>query len=302
MIRPMLAVPSNATASRRGIDLDSLVGTHGFDVKIDGVRVIAEYDGTDLRLTNRNGVDVTHRFPELSAFAPLNGPIILDGEVVAVDGSFESTAIRDKQTKPADVAAAMKRMPIKFIAFDILGLGTDVLMSLPYHERRRMLDLVPMDPDGPWDRTVFSLSTSLYAAVKNLGMEGVIAKQLQSPYQQGKRSQSWIKFKTTHRVTCIPIGYEKGTGARSHFGAMYLAMLDDSGTPVPVGRVGTGFNNAEINMLKARLDNNDLFVVEIECLNRTKTGQLRFPVYKGIRVDLSVLDAKISQLQTLPTC
>ena len=280
--------------------MGTLVGTHGFDVKMDGVRVVAEYDGTDLRLTNRNGIDVTHRVPELSAYVPWRGPITLDGEVVAADGSFESTAIRDKQTKPADVAAAMHRMPVKFVAFDILHLGTDVLMSLPYLERRRLLDMAPMD--GPWDRTVFSLSPTLYDAVKSLGMEGVIAKSLNAPYQQGKRSPAWIKFKITHRVSCVPIGYEPGTGARAHFGAMYLAMLDDSGTPVPVGRVGTGFNHAEIDMLKARLDANDLFVVEIECLNRTKTGQLRFPVYKGIRTDLSVLDARINQIDALPAC
>ena len=134
-------------------------------------------------------------------------------------------------------------------------------------------------------------------------MEGVIAKDLRAPYMPGKRSPAWIKFKVTHRVSCVPIGYVPGTGSRTDFGAMLLAMLDPANNGIiPVGRVGTGFREAEIAYLKNRLDQHETFVVEIECLNRTKSGQLRFPVYKGIRTDQTALDATIDQLHALPAC
>jgi bifunctional non-homologous end joining protein LigD len=304
LYRPQLAVPGNASTNRQGVSLPNLQKQgYAFDVKIDGVRVIAYWDGTRLRLINRNGVDVTHRFPELSASAPgLDRPMVLDGEVCAVDGSFESTAIRDKQTSPGDVAAAMHKMPIKFLAFDILELdGNERFHAQPWLERRQQLDALLL-PE-PFDRTVWSPDASFYDAVKSLGMEGVICKQVSAPYQQGRRSPVWIKYKTVRRVTCVATGYEPGTGARKHFGAMHLAMIDPrTRTPVGVGRVGTGFSEREILELKRILDSGQPIVVEIEALNTTKTGQLRFPVFRGIRTDLSVVDATIDQLAELPRC
>jgi bifunctional non-homologous end joining protein LigD len=149
--------------------------------------------------------------------------------------------------------------------------------------------------------TVWSDRVEIFEQCRDLGMEGVIAKRAGSLYHPGRRSPDWIKFKALHRVSCVPTAYERGEGSRSHFGAMHLAMVGPTG-PVPVGRVGTGFTEREITDLKGRIDRGELFVVEIECLNVTKGGVLRFPVYKGVRSDLSPLDATIDQLGTLPRC
>jgi ATP-dependent DNA ligase len=81
---------------------------------------------------------------------------------------------------------------------------------------------------------------------------------------------------------------------------MFLAMLDENGTPVQVGRVGTGFDTAATHECKALLDARTPFLVEIECANVTKTGVLRFPSYKGIRTDLGLTDAALTQLATIP--
>jgi bifunctional non-homologous end joining protein LigD len=295
-VKPMLAEP------QKGMNIQTLVGSHAFDVKLDGVRSIAYWDGEHLTLTNRNGREQTISYPELVASCPLpkGQTVVLDGEIIASNGSFESVAIRDKQTKPADVAREAARIPVQYLAFDVLQLGDTDLRALPWNERRALLEAV-MTPnvDPLWGLTIVSNDASLYDSVRGLGMEGVIAKRLDAPYRAGRR-QDWIKFKVVHRVTCIAVGYEPGEGARAHFGAMFLAMLDGDEKPVQVGRVGTGFTTAATHECKALLDARTPFLVEVECANVTKTGVLRFPSYKGIRTDLSVADATLTQLDTIP--
>lgn len=294
-IEPMFAV-----AQRQGPTLATLVGTHGFDLKLDGVRALLYWDGRAVQLMNRNLVDITYRYPDVvSRFPQPAGPLILDGEIVAADRSFESVAIRDRQTNARSVAAAAARMPAFFIAFDVLNMGGVSMLRRPWSDRRETL--TKLAKVQGFETTPWSLSAGMLDLCRQQGLEGVIAKKLTSTYQPGRRSADWVKFKLTHRVSCVPVGYETGTGARSHFGAMHLAMVGPTG-PVIVGRVGTGFTEAEMAELKARLDRGELFVVEIETLNRTKGDQLRFPVYKGIRSDLSPTDATIDQLHKLPTC
>jgi bifunctional non-homologous end joining protein LigD len=292
----MLAEPQG------GRSISMYEGTHTFDVKLDGVRAILGWDGKNLTITNRNGVDRTHAYPDLVASCPLpvGTSVVLDGEIIAADGSFENIAKRDKQNKPEDVLRAMRQVPVQFIAFDILHLAGGDLRHLPWEERRELLETVMDSAQHPeWGLTVVSNQASLLDSVRSLGMEGVIAKKNGSTYMPGRRP-AWVKFKVTHRVTCIAVGYEPGEGTRSHFGAMFLAMLDENGTPVQVGRVGTGFTTAGTHECKALLDARQPFLVEIECANVTKSGVLRFPSYKGIRSDLSLADASIKQLDTIP--
>lgn len=308
-MKPMLATPSTGASGRPAIDIATLVDTHIFDLKLDGIRAILRmgYEGESPTLTNRNGVDITARFPDviLGAENYVNGgglPVTLDGEIMAADNSFESVAIRDKQSTPAKVAAAMERMRCFYFAFDMLDVDNVSLVHQPWHERRFALDshvgeskiiqLTPWSPDP-----------AFLQQVREQGMEGVIAKRREGQYQPGRRSPEWIKFKCLHRITCIVTGYEPGQGSRSDFGAMFLALIDsEAGELVPVGRVGTGFRAADIPDLKEALDNQQVLLGEIECLNVTKTRQLRFPVWKGIRRDITPLDCDVEQLKALPSC
>ena len=296
-MKPMLAEP------QQGRSIDLYVGTHTFDVKLDGVRAMVAWDGTRLTITNRSGVDRTATYPDLAASCPFPGlttSVVLDGEIIATTGSFESIAKRDKQTKPEDVARVMHQIPVQFIAFDLLYLGDMDLRGETFTTRRNMLEIVAGQDTNPmWGLTVVSNQASLLDSVRELGMEGVIAKRNDSLYQAGRRP-GWVKFKVTHRVTCIAVGYEPGEGSRSHFGAMLLAMLDEKGTPVQVGRVGTGFSTADTHECKALLDARQPFLVEVECANVTKSGVLRFPSYKGVRTDLTLADASMAQLATIP--
>lgn len=299
-LRPMLATPSTGSGGRAAIDINTLTGSHFFDLKMDGIRAFARWDGSTLVLTNRNGIDITHKFPELVAAAPLTFdlPVWLDGEIVCDTGRFEDTLTRDKQSSPAIIAKYATEKPVTFWAFDLPD----------YHEwdnfaRRDALSRASYDWTG--DRfkiTPMSLNPDFLQKTRDNGLEGVIAKNIGAHYQFGARSKSWIKFKNLHRVSCLVAGYEPGTGARAHFGKMNLAMIDGTGQIVPCGSVGTGFTGKEILELKELLDKGTILVVEIECLNRTSGGTLRFPVYKGIRNDLDPLACTLDQLDALPAC
>ena len=303
-IKPMLAAPSNGSKNRRGIDLATLVGTHSFELKLDGLRALLYWDGNVLRIINRSGVDITRKFPEVEAISPAFGahPVILDGELVCDSGLFGDVATRGKQEKPAAIADAMRRLPARFIAFDCLhDAGLD-LRHLAYTKRRETLDEWVANTNDPLVQAVINTDDgiTLWNSVSAMGLEGLIAKDKRAPYMEGKRSPAWLKYKTVRRITCIAVSYEKGEGARADFGAMHLVLLDADLKPVPVGKVGTGFTESEIQYLKACLDTGEPLLVEIEALNVGSGGQLRFPVYKGVRTDLSLPAATIDQLDTLP--
>ncbi len=293
-IKPMLASPPKAERVER------LSGTHWFDLKLDGLRAVAYWDGSTLKLLNRSMRDITASFPDLEATFPDIPPCVLDGEIVAQSGSFQDVARRGKQTKPADVARHVQSHPVTFVAFDVLNVDGSDTRPLPYFDRRMMLDGLAVLFTGNWTTSVVSQDPGYFEQVKAMGLEGVIAKRIRSPYRSGRFSD-WIKFKTVRSITCIGVGYEPGEGARAHFGAMFLAMLDANGQPVNVGRVGTGFTAQEITMLKETMDAGVPVLVEIECLNVTKDGSLRFPVYKGMRgSELSLADATLDQLNDIP--
>ena len=298
MIEPMLASATTGASGRPPVDSETLVGTHAFDLKLDGIRCLAFWDGANVRLVNRNGVTITAKYPEIvetfvGYFQPLRAnEFVLDGEIVADDGRFETVLTRDKQGSAHGIAAGAKAHPVTFVAFDRPDLA-----DRPWTERRAALDAMPL-PDR-WTRSPFSLKAEFRANVAQQGMEGVIAKRLDSRYRPG-RSRDWLKFKNLHRVSCLASGYAAGTGSRSAFGAMFLALIDDDGGVVPCGRVGTGMTGRDLTELKTRLDNKEVFVVEIECLGLTSGSVLRMPVYRGIRTDIAPLSCTTTQLATLP--
>ncbi len=306
MIKPMLASPSTGAGGRRAVELSTLVasGQYAFDLKLDGLRAVLYWDGSTVKILNRSLVDITAQFPELVTAAHLLGerPLVLDGEIVADDGTFTSVATRGKTVRAADVAKRAVSLPCKFIAFDLLGLDDNDLCSTPWSMRRQALEVLG---GGFPERFQISMCSddgaTMWKAVSELGLEGLIAKRKNAIYVPGSRSPGWLKFKTVRQITCVAVGYEAGTGSRTRFGALQIALIGPDG-PVSVGRVGTGFNEAEITDLKKRLDAGEMFLVEIEALNRTAAGVLRFPVYKGVRTDLPLTDATLSQLDQLPLC
>lgn len=305
-IRPMLAQATTSAGNRRPVSLVDLARRNEVavakgrrpewvaEVKHDGIRAMLSTEGPRVRIWNRNGVDITERFPELTRTKLMPG-LMLDGEIVARDGRFQTVATRDKQTR--GFRAAAKRNPCMFVAFDLLRADGQLLLDTTFLTRRICLE-------GVLGRTrnVRPVRQSrdligLWHEVVGGGGEGLIVKQSSSVYLPGKRAASWLKFKAMQSITALAVGYEATTNRV--FGAVHLALVDGKNV-VDVGRVGTGWDVKLEKELRSRLDAGEVFPVEVHALNRTEANALRFPVLKGVRDDVPIEAASADQLAALP--
>jgi bifunctional non-homologous end joining protein LigD len=265
-------------------------------------------------LINRNGKDITLRYPDVEAmlldtFGDRN--MVLDGEVIALgdDGKpdFNLVATRDRQTSAQGVSRAMAKTPVVYAIFDVLLIDTDDLMGVGYAARYATLQHEKGAQTWPthlWLSPSSTDGTAMWNTIEKQGLEGLIAKAPGSLYTQG-RGYAWVKLKVTHTVTCYVDSYEEGKGSRAgKVGALILKLLDDGdGRPdewVEVGKVGTGFTLVEAACWARDLDKGGHMIVEVEFanLNRHKNGnlRLRFPALKGARFDRNPQDCQITQL------
>ncbi|TMR88091.1 DNA polymerase LigD, partial [Nonomuraea basaltis] len=194
-IEPMLAVPGELPSDRE---------RYGLEVKWDGIRAIVHLDG-GLRVTGRHGVEYTRRYPEISGFGVKNA--IIDGEVVALDPrgrpSFLRLQHRMHLTDPEPVM--LELYPVTYMPFDLLYLDGIPLFDLPYRDRRALLD--ELDIGAP---PYFPGDSDLLSATHEQGLEGVIAKRLDSPYRPGTRSPWWIKVKNLSTREVVIGGWKPG--------------------------------------------------------------------------------------------
>ena len=283
-----------------------------FEIKWDGVRAIAYSEPGRLRLESRNLNDISAQYPEVR---PLNRALsshtaVLDGEIVAFDAdgrpSFERLQQRMHLTGEAQIRRRAQDYPVVYVIFDVLHLDGHDLIELPYSERRARLEGLALD--GPaWQTPAHSVGggTRLLEATAKQGLEGVMAKRLDSPYEPGKRPQYWIKVKTKQRQELVIGGWLPGEGRRSgEIGALLMGYFEE-GEFRFAGKVGTGFGQKELDMLRRRLEPlarktspfagkqpqkaarfaDPKLVAEIEFTEWTKEGMLRHPSYKGLRDD-----------------
>lgn len=281
-----------------------------YEVKWDGMRLLADVVDGVLTLRSRSARDVTTHFPELTDLLALAPDVLLDGEVVLLDNGVPSfRALADRMHRPIEERAARAR-PVTFMVFDVLRLYGVPLLARPFHERRATLErldvaalttvsLSPIYTDGP----------ALLGATAQRGMEGVVAKQRDAVYRPGKRSPGWVKV--THRRTqsCLVGGWREERTSTSRIGALLLGVLDRNGLAF-AGRVGSGLAGDAIQRVLTerlgavaapsppfaekipRLDANGAHwcepavVVEVSHLGWTKDGRLRQPVLRGVRDDL----------------
>ena len=289
-----------------------------YEMKWDGARVIATVLGDQVRLTSRNGKDLTATFPELSELVEAidpgireAGPTVIDGEIVALDENDRPSFGRLQQrlglTAESDVAAARTQVEAYLMAFDLLQRGGDSLLRTPYQERREALfeavtatDHVQLPPadHGDVDRAI-ELS-------QQLRLEGVMAKKESGIYQAGKRSRTWIKIKNARHQEVVVIGWRHGKGSRaSTVGSLLVAVPDTDGDLRYAGRVGTGFSDRDLDkaaeMLGSRVrktppaddvpaaDRREAtwvradLVGEVQYGELTGDGRLRHPVWRGWR-------------------
>jgi len=310
-LRPMKAVTGTLPADERG---------WGFEIKWDGVRVLSAIEPERVRLRSSRGNDITGRYPELQALAEalVGHEVVLDGEVVTFDEqgrpSFGRLQSRMHVTNAAAVRQLAESVPITYVVFDLLQLDGHDVMPLPYTERRRLLtELVP--DDGCWTVPVHREAdgAALLDAVRARGLEGVMAKRLDSPYLPGKRSSSWVKVKARLRQEFVIGGWQPGEKGRAgHLGSLLIGVYDDDVLRYS-GKVGTGFTMRELDRLEgllaplasdtspfvppppkpiarvARFVRPEL-VAEVEFGEWTGDGILRHPSYMGLRDDKAPTD------------
>ncbi|MDD1667004.1 MAG: non-homologous end-joining DNA ligase [Methanomicrobiales archaeon] len=291
-----------------------------FEVKWDGIRAVA-YAGETLSLLSRSGRDMSGQFPELREILELAPGCVLDGEIVLLrDGRNDIQALlgRFQESDPRQIEADSLRLPVTYVAFDILEADGAPLVHLPLEERRRILG--ERVKEGKYlvrSVAVRGDGERYYAEAARRGLEGVMAKRLGSPYRPGARSDAWLKVKAVRTCDCVVFGYTKGGGARAGtFGALVLGLCDGK-KGVYIGRVGTGFDDAALaSFLSAldplRVDSPTLegaekgeitwvrprMVVEVAYQAVTRDGRLRMPRFLRVRTDKAPQDCTPDQLGT----
>src|SRR4051794_9991817 len=285
----------------------------GYEVKWDGIRAVMFVDHGSMTLQGRNFSDFTPRYPELRQFARGLGASrnVLDGEVVALDEegrpSFERLQSRMHLASDSAVRRRMRDIPVTYVIFDLLYLDGHSTVGLPYEERRRLLR--ELELNGPYWRTPAHHEgdgAALLEATKELGVEGIVAKKLDSAYEPGRRSSCWLKIKNVHSQDVVIGGYTPGEGRRkTQVGALAVGYYED-GDLRYAGKVGTGFTEQTLGLLSRELMSRardgspfegrqppkDTIFVEpelvahVEFREWTKSGTLRAPSFKGLRPDI----------------
>jgi bifunctional non-homologous end joining protein LigD len=304
------------------VEAPPATGDWMYELKFDGIRLIAIKNGERVSLLSRNQNEQSGRFPEIVE-AIKNLPVrecVIDGEVVALDeqgrSSFQLLQALEMEGR---------KSPVYFYAFDLLQFDGKNLLNLPLEARKSVLEKLcggagdPIRYSGP----VGSDAKRLLDEVKRRGLEGIIGKLRNSVYEPGRRSGAWIKLKCVYEQEFVMGGYTPPQGARKYFGALLVGYYDNKKL-VFAGKVGTGFESKMLSMLHKKLKEeerddcpfvdlpskqngqwvqgitpsmmkkmhwvNPKFVAEVKFAEWTRDGKLRAPVFVGLREDKKATD------------
>ena len=286
----------------------------GYEFKWDGVRAIAAVRDGALVLTSRRGTEITVRYPEVSRLPGALGghDAVVDGEIVLLDAAgrpdFGALQNRMHRTGP-EVSRMAAARPVSYLVFDLLAWDGEDLRERPYADRRARLDALGL-AGHRWVATPWFAGggARVLAASEENGLEGVVAKRLESPYRPGVRSPEWRKTKNVRTQAVVVGGWRPGQGRRQGgIGSLLVGVPDGEGRLGYVGHVGTGFSDQDLVDLQrvlspratppfdgtlprevtrdARWVEPDL-VGEVAYALWTAEGRLRHPVWRGVRDDL----------------
>lgn len=186
-----------------------------FEPKIDGQRLLIVIRKGIVRLVNRYGIDVTRQYPELCRVpVASNADLVLDGVAAFFDdasGSFSPDALRERLRlkKDIDIRLASEGSPVRYFAFDLLEQNGDDLRGRPLRERRQRLEEA-LDDNRLFNR-LFALEgrgQGLYEAIQSEGVEGIVAKRLDSAYEAG-RGANWLAVRKYRYADVRIAGYRK---------------------------------------------------------------------------------------------
>ena len=285
-----------------------------YERKLDGERVLAFKDGERVRLLSRNRKKLNATYPEV-VDAIKKQPadkLIVDGEIVAFEGSVSSFArLQQRMQKKTAEEALKSGVAIKYYLFDLLQLGRHDLRQLPLRARKSLLKKA-LRFESPLRFTPHRVESgeAFFKAACEKGWEGVIAKRADATYA-GKRTRDWLKFKCDKGQELVIAGFTAPKGSREGFGALLVGYYDN-GDLKYAGRVGTGYDDEILKRLRKRMEgmkrdsspfSDDVdgrsvtwvrpkLVAEIGFTEWTRDGRLRHPRFIGLRRDKKARDVK----------
>ncbi len=239
-VKPMLATLVDEPFDREG---------WMFEIKWDGYRAIAEVEEGNVRLISRNHQTLNSQFPEIvESLERLNFPMVLDGEVVAVDdaGVSQFGLLQDYRKS--------RKGALVYYVFDILWLNGRDLQGLPLIRRREILSgILPDLPNVRLSQHIETRGIEFFKLAFEHGLEGIIAKDMQSRYRQGERTRDWLKMKIHKHQEAVIGGFTEPRGSRKHLGALVLGVYRGDEL-VYIGHTGGGSDEVFLAELRQRLD------------------------------------------------
>ncbi len=278
-----------------------------FEIKWDGYRAVAEIEEGEVNLHSRNNISFNQKyFPIVETLKAFDTNIILDGEVVIVDdfgkSSFQLLQNYQKSGKGK----------LAYYVFDILHLNGYDLTNLPLIKRKEILkQILPDDLKNiRFSDHIVGDGENFYKVAVERGLEGILAKRINSKYQLGKRSKDWLKIKTRKRQEAVICGFTQPKGSRDKFGSLVIGVYDE-GELIYIGQAGTGFTDQSLKDIysklkpfitdkspfKKKIETNTpvtwvkpKYICDVEFMEWTEEGLMRAPVFMGLKEDKNLDD------------
>jgi bifunctional non-homologous end joining protein LigD len=300
-LQPMLATLTDAPFDDAG---------WVFEDKYDGFRMVACIEGGRVTLYSRNGKIISHSYVEVArALERVEGDAVLDGELVALD---EHGVSRFQLLQNA----LRHEAKLLYFVFDLLFHNGQDLRNLPLLERKmRLRRILPRHRLLAFSRHRKQHGIKFFGEAEQRGLEGIMAKRAESTYQSGTRTTNWLKVKTARRQEVVIAGFTAPKRTRPHFGALALAVREGRRWRY-VGHVGTGFSHAMLGELYGKLKRlatasspfpervkdeavttwvKPELVVEVKFTEWTTAGEMRHPVFLGLRNDKRAQDVVLEE-------
>jgi len=271
-----------------------------FEDKYDGFRMVATIEGGEVTLYSRNGKIVSHNYSEVAkALEGMKHDAVIDGELVAIgsDGLSHFQLLQNARRHEAK---------LQYCVFDLMFEGGDDLRGLSLLERKKRLKaILPKHKLIAFSHHRATFGTKFFHEADRNGLEGIMAKRADSKYLSGARTDNWLKIKTSKRQEVVIAGFTAPKRTRPFFGALALAVRENNGWRY-IGHVGAGFTHKTLEELHGRLVKlkspkspfpakvkdeavttwvKPSLVAEVKFTEWTGSGEMRHPVYLGLRTD-----------------
>ena len=295
-----------------------------YELKWDGIRALATVQGGSATLTDRNGREITHVFPELAQIGvqAKDGGTVLDGEIVCLDkeGRPSFSLLQERLAHPN---ARSRNAQANYIVFDVLYVNGMSVMKEPLHRRKaRLHQLLPSSELVQPCAYIEREGKAFFHATCQLGLEGIVAKEKSSLYSPGKRSSAWQKVKRWRECEFTIGGYAFGGQRGELFASLLLGLYNGQGALEYVGSVGAGFSKPQAKAVYKSLTprHTDIcpfnilpsmpkfffwcrpeLVCQVQYGEFSTDGKLRYPIYMTMREDKAPPDCTLQDAPGWPT-